>query len=284
MLRSLVGSEMCIRDRVGEILKLIDIVAARAAHSHCQAPSMATVSLDRLDLRVPIVDGDLVHMESQVVGSGRATCTVEVTGAKRDVLGRTWIPTHAAMLTFVALSDRGRPQKVPPMDREVCDSYAQYLSERAELTREWKKMKSQVWSDHLHGLLTRESVEDQVNRGKVEYVPMRETAIRLRKTFMPQDVNHLGSVFGGQLMLWMERSASFCARNFTRNPHMRGAALVQSGHLSDRFDRAACPSHLCDPVHRERRSQGRNNEGRVGFRIHRHYLQPQGELHNRKPG
>merc|ERR1712159_225053 len=111
-------------------------------------------------------------MESQVVGCGRVTCTVEVTGRKRDILGRCWIPTHAAILTFSAISATGRPMRVPPVgDRKLCDSYAQYLSERVGLTREWKKMKAEVWHDHLAGKLTRETVEDQTNLGKVEYIP-----------------------------------------------------------------------------------------------------------------
>lgn len=29
-----------------------------------------------------------------------------------------------------------------------------------------------------------------------------------------------GSVFGGQLLLWMEKSATFCAKNFARNQNM----------------------------------------------------------------
>ena len=36
------------------------------------------MSIDRIDLSVPIVHGDLLHMDARVVKAGRSTVTVEV--------------------------------------------------------------------------------------------------------------------------------------------------------------------------------------------------------------
>jgi len=40
------------------------MVAARAAHAHSGVPKIATVSIDRLDLSVPVIQGDILHMEA----------------------------------------------------------------------------------------------------------------------------------------------------------------------------------------------------------------------------
>lgn len=53
-------------------------------------------------------------------------------------------------------------------------------------------MKSEVWAEYRAGLLNQESVEDSINKGKVEYLAIRDTTIRLRKTFFPADLNHHG--------------------------------------------------------------------------------------------
>ena len=52
------------RASTGEILGLLDMVAARAAHAHSGVPKIATVSIDRLDLSVPVIQGDILHMEA----------------------------------------------------------------------------------------------------------------------------------------------------------------------------------------------------------------------------
>ena len=84
------------RAATGEILGLIDMVAARAAHTHSGVDKIATVSIDRLDLSVPVVVGEVLHMEARVLKTGTATMLVEVIGKKKG-LNRDWRDTSRTL-------------------------------------------------------------------------------------------------------------------------------------------------------------------------------------------
>ena len=54
---------------------------------------------------------------------------------------------------------------------------------------------------------------------------MNESTLRLRKNFLPRNLNGLGTIFGGDLLEWMEGAAHLCASNFTRNSHVITIAM-----------------------------------------------------------
>ncbi len=70
---------------------------------------------------------------------------------------------------------------------------------------------------------------------------MDDTALRLRKIFMPRNLNALGTIFGGDLLEWMESAAVSCGRHHLRNPGALTAAM-------DRvyFHRPVYPDQLAD--------------------------------------
>ena len=45
------------------------------------------------------------------------------------------------------------------------------------------------------------------------------------QNFLPRALNNLGTVFGGDLLEWMDSAATACASHFTRNPHMITIAM-----------------------------------------------------------
>jgi len=206
----------------GEVLEMIDMVAARAAHRHCGVTNIATVSIDRIDLSVPIVHGDLLHMDARVVKAGRSTVTVEVRGKKKDST-REWRPSHTAHLVFAALNERGRPIRMPGVahaDSTESDKYLQMQKERMRLNSEWRKEKDLVQRASEEGLLSKLEVQDENNKSMKGYLKIDDTTVRLRESFMPGDVNHVGSIFGGSILSWMERAAKCCAVHFTNNNEM----------------------------------------------------------------
>merc|ERR1711991_998990 len=44
--------------------------------------------------------------------------------------------------------------------------------------------------------------------------------IHTRKVFLPRNLNSNDTIFGGDILLWMDRVASFTSRSFTGNQHM----------------------------------------------------------------
>ena len=205
------------RAATGEILGLIDMVAARAAHTHSGVDKIATVSIDRLDLSVPVVVGEVLHMEARVLKTGTATMLVEVIGKKKG-LNRDWRDTSRTLITFVALNDRMRPIRIPQVYLEDTEEERQLHEVQREQRRvlaAWQEEKAQVWEEIEAGSLVPEPSQTGGER-----VHIRDTVIQLRDNFLPGAVNHVGSIFGGEILTWMERAAKTCATHFTRNANM----------------------------------------------------------------
>jgi acyl-coenzyme A thioesterase PaaI-like protein len=44
--------------------------------------------------------------------------------------------------------------------------------------------------------------------------------VNVKRIFFPKNLNYHNTVFGGDILLWMDRVATQCARQFTRNRHV----------------------------------------------------------------
>jgi len=63
-------------------------------------------------------------------------------------------------------------------------------------------------------------VEDHGNRGKREYLTISETLVEVRKQCLPRHLNHNHTLFGGDILKWMEQTALYTAQRFTGNKSM----------------------------------------------------------------
>jgi acyl-CoA hydrolase len=116
----------------GELMALVDQAAAVAAIRHAAGPAV-TASIERVDFRERIPVGALVTCSATVdfVGNSSMDITVEVyaenvsTGQRRH--------THTAHVVFVALTEDGKPTRVPRLVPETEDERSRYA--RAEAHR-----------------------------------------------------------------------------------------------------------------------------------------------------
>jgi len=188
-----------------------------AGHATCP-----TLVFDRVELLVPCCHGDLVHMDSRVVSVGKSTMAIQIVGRKRDVLSRQWIYTHEAFATFVSLDSNRRPTSVAELKVDTAEEIAmqEYMKSRPELqemyTVEQQARETQTMSP--------EDAERVSTKFK-DRLTMNESTLRLRKNFLPRNLNGLGTIFGGDLLEWMEGAAHLCASNFTRNSHVITIAM-----------------------------------------------------------
>lgn len=60
---------------------------------------------------------------------------------------------------------------------------------------------------------------------KEEYVAVKDTEIEMRNWFLPRNLNINQTVFGGDLLTWMDKAALYCARNFTKSENMVTIAM-----------------------------------------------------------
>jgi acyl-CoA hydrolase len=96
------GALMAWMDKVG------GFAAMRRAHS-----TVATVSMDHIEFKTPIKEGDLVELVGRVEQVGRTSLTVRVEASREDLMSGSRELCSIGHFTFVALDEDGRPKPVP---------------------------------------------------------------------------------------------------------------------------------------------------------------------------
>ena len=217
---SLAGQRM----QAGAILDLIDVLAGRIAVAHVQGP-VVTLSFDQVDLTYPILHQDLVRLEGQLAAVGNSSMVIHVQGFRMDSLSRRFMPIQSCFVTMVAVDENLRPNRntptleiTSPEDRKLHEAALAYKAQSAA----WEKAEREA---PPLGILKAKDLEEQPNREKTEWISPSDTEITLRRVFLPRHNNVLGTIFGGDILLWMDRVATFCARHFTRNRHMVTIAM-----------------------------------------------------------
>ncbi len=98
----------------GVVMGWIDIAAAIASQRYARSP-VVTVSIDHLHFIVPIKIGYTVRINARVTYVGKTSIEVEVlVDAENSITGEVNRATNA-YLTFVAIDEKGKPKKVPPL-------------------------------------------------------------------------------------------------------------------------------------------------------------------------
>lgn len=105
----------------GHILSLMDKVAAFAAWRLSRAEAVVTASIDRVDFKVPIRQGDILELIGQVEGIGHSSMRVRVEVFRED--RRTGLQSLATVGHFVmvALDESGLPA---PVDLQALERLA----------------------------------------------------------------------------------------------------------------------------------------------------------------
>ena len=225
-LAEIIGEEGLTGQRMqaGAILDQMDLVAADAAIRHAQRP-VVTLAFDRVELTQPILHQDLVRLEGEVVAVGNSSMTILVQGFRQDQLSRDFVPIQKAFVTMVALDQEGRPDRTIPTLGSATAQEQAWANEAAT----WKQLNLDC-EQHLAQLKAQplppvEELEEPSNREKSELLRPEQTVVQMRRHFMPRHNNLLGTVFGGDILLWLDRVATYTARLFTRNPHMVTLAM-----------------------------------------------------------
>ena len=102
----------------GKVMQWIDVCAAIAAQRHCRRV-VVTASMDDLHFHAAVKLGWNVTLKARVLATFKTSMEVGVTVTAEDPLtGRKQLTT-SALLTFVALDEKGNKTLVPPLKLET---------------------------------------------------------------------------------------------------------------------------------------------------------------------
>jgi acyl-CoA hydrolase len=86
----------------GALLDMLVIVSGHCAWS-CGNYLIATVSIDKINLLMPICHRDLVRVTGQIVSAGSSGINVEVIAQKEDSMRRTFVADSSSPITMVII-------------------------------------------------------------------------------------------------------------------------------------------------------------------------------------
>lgn len=128
----------------GEILKQIDIVAGIVGHRHCRKNAV-TVSIDRVDFLKPVYVGNALILNARLNAVKNSSMEIEVKVEAEDLIRGTRTITGTALVTMVALDEKGRPTSVPKLVLKTKDDktrFSEGLKRMNQRIREKKRNKS----------------------------------------------------------------------------------------------------------------------------------------------
>eukprot|EP01064_Diplonema_japonicum_P000991 TRINITY_DN10653_c0_g1_i1.p1 TRINITY_DN10653_c0_g1~~TRINITY_DN10653_c0_g1_i1.p1 ORF type:complete len:355 (+),score=94.26 TRINITY_DN10653_c0_g1_i1:43-1107(+) len=212
-----VGSDSLagVRMRAGSMLGLMDLCAVRSAQRHCgnllkeHKGSVVTVAVDGCDFSRPVLNGDLIRFESKPVLVGSSSVAVRIEAHRRSLRSRDWDPVQAATYTMVAVDTNLRPIKgIPALEYVTPEDHAlrKMITERKKIVSDWAKLNKDLQDET-------EFTPVPVDPRYVS-LPMSDTKIVMRRLFLPRNVNMNNTIFGGDVLEWMETGAIHCAMNF----------------------------------------------------------------------
>ncbi len=131
-------------------------------------------------------------------------------------MSRGWIHTHEALVVFVALGPDGRPETAPEL---ICESaeeqhFRELVKCRLQLGKVYQKEQEAITASDFSAALLIDGTEEAQHQERIE---MEDTELRLRKMFMPRNLNALGTIFGGDLLEWCPATI----KAYARPPHAR---------------------------------------------------------------
>ncbi len=120
----------------GTLMHWIDLIGAIVANRHCREP-IVTASMERIDFINPIPLGHLVILKGSIQYTGHSAMEVKVLVFSEDTLTGKRTQASNAILTYVAVSQEGKPVSVPEL---ILSTAAEKKSYREACARKKKRL------------------------------------------------------------------------------------------------------------------------------------------------
>jgi len=98
----------------GAVMKYMDEAAAIVAWRHA-GKNVVTASIDRMNFFAPVFVGNLLILKASVNYVGNTSMEIGVRIEAQDPSTRKGVHAGSCYLTYVALDEKGRPTRAPPL-------------------------------------------------------------------------------------------------------------------------------------------------------------------------
>lgn len=214
----------------GRVLAMLDMCAARASqeaasfamrHENYQQRYLScTVGVTNTMFASPILHGDMVRLDGRVIHCGASSVGIHITFYRRSFRSRKETIAGESFFTMVTITpDLKAARIVPAMDLtdpNDIEMHYRYLNIR-EMSKEAEQITA---TRRAMQSLKYDEVDCSINKNKPLHVRIEDTKMTANRIFFSSCLNNNNTVFGGELMSWMERHAVHCGRCFTGNRHV----------------------------------------------------------------
>ena len=114
----------------GALVALIDKTASITASRHARR-NVVTASIDRVDFLEPVRLGDILTVTARLNWTGRTSMEIGVEAHSENRIDGHQVLACAALLTFVAIGDAGKPVPVAPVLPETAEEKLRFEDGRA---------------------------------------------------------------------------------------------------------------------------------------------------------
>jgi len=220
-LAQIVGEEAREGERLqaGPILKLLYDTGVSVALRHSERRPVL-LRLDRIDLTRRIRNMDLVRVEGRLIEVGQSSLVIETRCFTRGPGEREFVSSHLGFVTMVALDPEGQPSRnIPRLSYDSPggpEARALAAHRRDELA---ERRQALEWIDQA-GSFRLEDVIEPEPVSRHDQLRPEETLVQVKDQLISQGAHSDGRVKGGDLLVWLDRVATYTARQFIRNRHL----------------------------------------------------------------
>ena len=233
---STVGTDIVHRLPAGEILGMMDICAARTALKFAFGTegmpkwgndvSVATVAADNVNFKFPLLHGDSVEMTGTVVNAGKSSIAVHVETNRLMFPSRQKQLVSESYFFMVVIQKAGedgiktKDGLVPPL--MIADDKHWHLHRTSVSAREGQKLLAEESKKLKSGdaLVPAKLAEVTLAAKRDHHVTFESTKTSANRLFFPGHLNLNKTIFGGEIIRWMEMHAVHCGRLFTKNKNV----------------------------------------------------------------
>lgn len=211
----------------GRVLAMLDMCAARASQKAADLQSAGkdkryltcTVGVTNTMFSSPILHGDAVRLDGRIVHCGSSSMGIYIRFFRLSPSTRTETPAGESFFTMCTITPDLKAAKVVPA-MELTDPFDIETHDRYLRIREIEKENAADTKERVKHTLTPADVDCPENQQKPIRAPFQATRVEANRIFFTSCMNNNNTVFGGELMSWMEQHAVHCGRMFTGNRHV----------------------------------------------------------------